>query len=271
MLRSFCLLSPLALASLVALAGPQQPTGPATAAASPRGETPAKPASASPPASAKTPQEILRQLVEIDRIEPNTPVGQVFELLSQRYDLPIAINVQAFRDTGMDDVRSAEVAYAAVHGMRLADYLQLILAPLHGTYLVHPRYLEITTLAQARPEYWPARRRTLLPLVTIQFDNRPLVQCIKELAELAEISILIDPRVNKEAQQAVSADLRNVPADTAARLLADMVDLKLVMIDNVLYVTTAAHAKALTRDEDERRQRRDEATDLPPPGSPNAG
>ena len=62
----------------------------------------------------------------------------------------------------------------------------------------------------------------------------------------------MDVRQADKAKAAVSAALKNVPVDTAVRVLADMAELKPVRMGNLLYVTSRDNAKRLEEEEAKR-------------------
>ena len=90
--------------------------------------------------------------------------------------------------------------------------------------------------------------------VELSFDQRPFAKVLEELADATGFNIVLDPRVGDKAKAPLSASLKNVPLETAVRLLADMADLKPVLLDNVFYVTTRANA-ALLQAEEKRHDR----------------
>jgi hypothetical protein len=92
-----------------------------------------------------------------------------------------------------------------------------------------------------------------LPLIRRNFIKQPLEAALKELSEHSLINVVLDIRVAEKAQAAVTGDFADVPIDTAVELLANQADLKSVLLDNVLYVTSKKNAKTL---EDEYRRRR---------------
>ena len=59
--------------------------------------------------------------------------------------------------------------------------------------------------------------------------------------------MVLDARTEKKVEVEVTARLRNVPAQTAVRLLADMAGLEAVWVNNVLYVTTPENAAKLEK------------------------
>ena len=74
--------------------------------------------------------------------------------------------------------------------------------------------------------------------VRTNFVNRPLDEALDELSELTGIAITLDPRVGAKARTPVTA---RFPSETnltqVVRLLADMADLRTVVVDTMLYVT----------------------------------
>ena len=90
--------------------------------------------------------------------------------------------------------------------------------------------------------------------VEVSFDKRPLAEALEELADATGFNIVLDPRVGDKAKASLTASLKGVPLETAVRVLADMADLKPVLLDNVFYVTTRANA-AVLQAEQARRDR----------------
>jgi type II secretory pathway component HofQ len=86
------------------------------------------------------------------------------------------------------------------------------------------------------------------PLVIASFKKVPLEEALEKLARTHDVNIVLDVRAGEAARAPVSADLTNVPLDTAVWLLADMAGLKSLRRENVVYVTTPANAAALQRE-----------------------
>src|SRR5262249_33900317 len=59
------------------------------------------------------------------------------------------------------------------------------------------------------------------------------------------IRVVIDPRMAEKAMTPLTITLQGVPPETAVRLLANMVDLQAVRVDQVYYVTSKENAKTL--------------------------
>jgi hypothetical protein len=127
--------------------------------------------------------------------------------------------------------------------------------------LIKPDGIQITTRRAVFPDSFRNSPKRQLPLVSCEFEKKPLAEALKELNETVDFNIVLDVRMAESAKAPVTARLDNVPLDTAVQLLADMGDLKAVLIDNVLYVTLKDNARAL---EAERLKRNEGAPEKKP-------
>jgi hypothetical protein len=195
----------------------------------------------------------LAQRVKFDGIDdPKIPLAEALEKLTKLYDVNFDINEKAFKFDNIMEVEKSEIAVTPIPAMknvRLSTILRKILsrvpAPSGATYLVRSDRIEITTGTFQAPEIWGRYGGPHLPLVNATLAKSPLEDAIKELAEQTEFNVILDNRAADKAKIPVSATLRNMPLDTALRLLADMADLRSVHLDNVLYVTTKENAAEL--------------------------
>src|SRR5262249_2067248 len=94
-------------------------------------------------------------------------------------------------------------------------------------------------------------------------DKVQLGNALKKLAKETGTSLIVDSRVAKEAEAAITLQLDDVPLETAVRLMAESAGLKPVRVGNVLFVTNKANAKELKAD-----QEQGGATPTPLPGTP---
>src|SRR5581483_3718145 len=206
-------------------------------------------------AKARTARELREKLAVpvtlANGIEPNTQLGDALEQFSQKFGLPVLINAAAFAmDNQLEDAAAQPVQLPKVFNVRLSSVLRLVLDQVHGTYLIRPDYIEVTSLQQSRPEACPGNEatggRALLPLANAEFSKIPLDAALKDLSDATDFSIVIDSRVaEKEGKTPVTATFKNVPLGAAVELLADMAGLGSVLVDNVLYVTNKANALAV--------------------------
>ena len=69
--------------------------------------------------------------------------------------------------------------------------------------------------------------------------------------------------MGEKARRPITATFAHVPVDSAVQLLADMAGLRMVVVDNVLYVTSPENAKDLQAQVDARAAKRREAERAP--------
>jgi len=177
------------------------------------------------------------------------PLKEALGFLSERKGVPILVDAEAFQtDLLIPDVESQPVRLPRMNGVRFDAVLRRLAGQVHGVYLLRSGHIEITTperlAAEIGREVSPDRQ---VPLVYTSYDQRPLEQALKDIADSTESNVLLDPRAKEKAKEQVTATFRNVPVDTAVRLLADLAGLELVMVDAVHYVTTHENAEALRK------------------------
>jgi hypothetical protein len=191
--------------------------------------------------------EMLRTRVKFSTIDDtNATLAEVLDLMAQRYDIAFEVNEKAFTADDVQDVLKTQVAaQAPITAMdaRLSAVLQKVLdrVPTKSgvRFLVRKEYIEITTAEAVRAEFGIPAGRPLLPLVWESFENVPLSAALQRLGEDTDFNIVLDPQLAGKLKTPVTATLKNVPVDTAVRLLAGMDSMGAVRVDNVFYITTA--------------------------------
>jgi hypothetical protein len=188
--------------------------------------------------------------------DPKTTLAEALDNLAQRYDIAFEVNEKAFVLDGLNDVLRFEVAQPnpiTPMDARLSAVLRKVLArvPVQSgaQFLIRKEYIEITTGSALQAELDIPAERRLLPLVWESFDGTPLPEALQVLGDDTGFNVVIDPRVADKMKTPVKATLRNVPVDTAVRLLAAMDDLQPVLLDNVFYITTPEKARRLAEQE----------------------
>jgi type II secretory pathway component HofQ len=96
----------------------------------------------------------------------------------------------------------------------------------------------------------------LLPLVWEDFEDTSISEALEHVATSSGYNVVVDPQVHDKVQIKATARLRNVPTDTAVRLLAAMADVSVVQMDNVFFLTTADKAKQLRQEQPPRAGQR---------------
>jgi RNA polymerase sigma factor (sigma-70 family) len=222
--------------------------------------------------------ELRRKLQEPLAIEgmDNVPFKDVLQYFSDRLDVPIRFDYQAFARLGVknpDKVfeqpvqlpKSSTVAF----GVILRDVLAVLGHPeipgLDYGLLVKRGQLVIVPLVQFRdapqgPEDDGFDRNTAIALFTdpvqITADGKPLSEVLKELADETGANIVLDARVKEKGKVPISLTLQDAPLDTVVRLLADLAELKSVALDNILYVTTADNAERIRTEQESAAKKR---------------
>lgn len=128
------------------------------------------------------------------------------------------------------------------NGKKVRQALQQVLNPYNLTYVILGDSVLITTDELAV-------QRQMRQRVTVNVDEVALNKALRELARTHGVSLIIDPRVAKEAQGKVSLQLEDTTLETGVRLLAEFGGLKAVRVGNVLLVTTEEKAEKLRREE----------------------
>ena len=85
--------------------------------------------------------------------------------------------------------------------------------------------------------------------VSVDFDEVPLKKAARDLAKKHGINLVIDPKIAKQAETAVSLQVENTGVETALRVLAELASLKAVRMGNVTFITSEEKAKKI-RDEE---------------------
>ena len=80
-------------------------------------------------------------------------------------------------------------------------------------------------------------------------DKELLEQFRNEASRNYAFNLVIDPKIAKESQHAVSLTLDGASLETSVRLLAEMAGVKAVRLDNVMFVTTEERAEKLRKEE----------------------
>ncbi len=189
--------------------------------------------------------------------DPKATLIDALDGLTKKYGLTFLINEKAFKFENIMDVAKTPIIdpnpIPEMKNVRADTVLHEILGripvPSGATFLVRRDVIEITTGIFLQGEVWlddPAGPH-LSPVVQVVVEKQPFDELLKSLAEQGHYNILLDTRAGDKARTPITAELYNVPLDTAVRLLAGMVDLHPVRVDNVLFVTSPQTAEAMEK------------------------
>ena len=188
----------------------------------------------------------LDRVVDIDR-PINASLRDVLEFLSDRFDLTIHVDEIAFmrRDPPLENVLETAVKLPKLPGITIHNVLDLLLAPLSDrqkVVVIVKRGAIFITCAKSRESVMTYTGPAFLEYVKLSADDQPFTEAIRELMDQTGANIVIDGRAKEQAKKLVSAQLQDAPLLTAVHVLADAVELKVVLMDNVIYVTTPENA-----------------------------
>jgi hypothetical protein len=224
------------------------------------------------PSSAREVRQLLGQPSGIDRPIENVSLRDVLEMISDKFDVTIRIDPAAFtRLSNLEkppyEMYDQPVRLPVVRRMSVGEVLRDVLAqvrlpdvPAIGkvTFLVKgshivivPAYMIPFPQALGGDEPQPFLNPEILEEqvqgepVTVEFQDKPLAEALRELAETTGTNIVLDNRAKDQGQTPVTATLQNVRLFTALKVLADMAELRPVVVGNVYYVTNRENAERL--------------------------
>jgi hypothetical protein len=225
----------------------------------------AKPAPAKPvkPNRIRQMQDALDHTIDYGGTnDPKASLGEMLDEFATQYDLTFDVNDRAFEADGIAEGEILRIPIALrplpkMSGVRLSTLLTKVLsrvpAQSGATFVVRTDRIEITTEAAVRQELGLPSGSPRLPLVTASFDQQPLEDALKEVAAATGFNIVLDSGKLEKNKLSVTANFQNVPVDTAVRILAEMADMRAVLLDNVLFVTSKETADRLQKEETKRK------------------
>jgi hypothetical protein len=107
-------------------------------------------------------RRLLSQGVTLKKgFDPNTPLEDALEYLSDHYQINFVVDVRAFEKNGMEDIKDAPVRIRAIKNVPVARVLQILLQQVKGAYqvrkgcvIIFPRrelQAEVTRFTCGRP------------------------------------------------------------------------------------------------------------------------
>ncbi|MCI0457824.1 MAG: hypothetical protein L0Z62_12720 [Gemmataceae bacterium] len=233
-----------------------------------KGKTPAATESGSV-ARIRHMRALLDEMIDMKAFQEQPTLKETLTLLVGKVkdagkELTILVNVDAFREENPDapDVYDTVVRFpSAPRRMSVGNALRFALSRVptaNATFLVRVGHLEVTTLKEAN------LKRMLGQRILAAFDRRPLGEALDELWARTGVTVTVDARASEKLKLPVTAAFGNdVTLEAALRMLTDMADLRVVLMDEGVYVTSIANARELER---ERRGKLDEDGSSPGKG-----
>jgi hypothetical protein len=204
--------------------------------------------------------QTLEKFEEIN--DPKTTLDEVLDRVAEKWKVTFRINERAFAAEGLDHPLKVAIAEKEpILKMRsttpravLREILARVPARSAATFLIRRDAVEITTEAEVRrelglpiPELAKDAKNALpvTPLVWEDFRDVPLADALDQIADVMEVTILIDTGVKDKAAAKIYATLRNVPTEAAVSALCDMAGLAVNRRHNVYFVTSPENAARL--------------------------
>jgi hypothetical protein len=190
-----------------------------------------------------SPAEKLRKA--LDQTTDVTIEGQSLEAsinqLAEQAKVNVVIDRWTIQNMGIDP--NGAVVTVKLQNVKIRTALRTMLNQYNLSYVPIGDSIVVTTEDMAV-------HRQMRQRVSVEVDKEQLGNALKKLARETGTNILIDGKVTKESETAISLDLDDVPLETAVRLMAEMAGLKPVRVGNVLLVTTKAAANELKNEGD---------------------
>ncbi len=185
-------------------------------------------------------------------IEPNTPLREAIErIMVPKLGINFRIDDAAFEATiqQKEIVDKIRVQAAPSPDTSPGEVLEQMLNRLkvegnpgleiQASFVVRNRAVIIVPTSQAFVPMMALKQR-----VRVDFQKATLEQAIETLADMTGANIVLDGRLGELREKpGITLTLDHVALDTAIDLIADMIGVRAVAIDNVLYVTTPDNAK----------------------------
>lgn len=236
----------------------------AAAAGAPANDAKKDPDAPKRPFSAKELRRVLAEPTDKLKtgIDKGTPLKDALDFICRIHlvrpneTIRYRIDHQAFADAGEPNIEEKQVELPPMPMVPLAVILNELLGRMEpecrGTFRIVNGYLEITTLARLNSGYYFDQP------IDIEFDKLPLAEALQEVMDKNGVTTVLDGSVGEKAKTPVTTIFHQVPLETVVRLLADMADLRVVPMQNMLYVTSKEKADALRKEKERWQQEKQE-------------
>lgn len=196
----------------------------------------AAPAPATPAKNANPMDAARKALDEVgDMNYQNKTLNEVITDLKDKAKIDVVLDPTVFQ-FGLDP--NQPTVNVSAKGVKLKDGLRQALAPFNLKCGLTRDGLFISTEEGLTT-------RQLRQRVSVDCDGTAFAAAVKSLAGDTGANVVLDPRLKEKANAAVTLKLEDVPLETAVRLLAEVADLSVVRMGNVLFVTTPERAEKL--------------------------
>jgi len=201
------------------------------------------------------PLQILQERVDTDKFQKMTALKDALktlqdELAGRGMELDIIVDVDVFKMENPDapDIYETRVFLPPLPrkltGSMLLRQILNKVDTKNAAFVVFGDHVLITTVERTGPE------SLLLQHVVAVYEKKPLGQVLRDLAEKTGVSITLDRRAGDKEEYLVSAAFqRDATLAGALRVVTEMADLKVLLLDGMVYVTTHDHAEQLRKEQ----------------------
>lgn len=193
------------------------------------------------------------------------PLFELLQDLSKRHAITFVIIEESFKANGSPNIREekAKLATTQLRGLRLSQFLNVVLESMGATYLIKNSGIEIVPILYAAKvtkagfsQDEENRPRLNEPLVSALVKEKPLNEAVTKIAEMYDLTVIVSPQAGDAKSGFVTARLLNTPADKALELLALQCDLRVVRRGAAYLITSKDQANELFNEKlDKERQR----------------
>src|SRR5262249_41664871 len=156
------------------------------------------------------------------------PLEEHLNFIGKSLGLTFIIDDRAFREINGEDVGKKEVALRKMPRVKPETALRSLVRQIEGAaFVVKSDHILITTEDKVKGE-------TLFQ-ESLNFEakeGQTLEQALRELADEHGVTVLLDVRQQDAGQTVIKGRMQNVTLSVAVRLLAEMAELKAVMVGN---------------------------------------
>jgi RNA polymerase sigma factor (sigma-70 family) len=229
-----------------------------------------------PAPTARQLRQLLKAPAGLEKPMENTTLRDALNHLSNKFDVTIRIDPAAFARYGIEQpfkLYEQQVSLPIVRGLTFGEALRDLLSQVNPentvrglpTYVVKGSQIVIvpaflTPYAGAVGAERVVGDRPILNTdiieeqylgepVSIDYQEKPLADVLRDLADMTGANIVLDNRQNDTGKTPITVTLQQVRLYKALQVIADMADLQPVALHNVYYVTRPDNAKRLEKRE----------------------
>src|SRR5262245_1438619 len=191
---------------------------------------------------AETVRKALDKTVTLDFSSQN--MQEVVQHLKEKTNINFVIDLITIQQMGVliDENGNPMTIHLKIEKGKLRQGLQRILQPYSLSCFIVGDSVLISTEETGV-------QRQMRQRIDVDVNQVPLETALRKLARTHAISLLIDPKVLKDAKTPVTLQLDDVTLETTVRLLAELGGLKSVRLGNVLFITDEGKATKLRQEE----------------------